>query len=123
MHSPPRKFQPLGWSGWLGTEGNALYMGQFGFFARMAPEELDYQRIIQLGWSTAGIQKSFYVLPEGFVVSSKAIGKHKKSHDLVIQEGKPLGTILRDFMHDVIEIDKQGGRIARTRSNSTLALS
>jgi DNA polymerase III epsilon subunit-like protein len=103
---------------WLDGHSSQLHIGQFGFTARMADEELAYQRIVQIGWVVGGAvagataeRKSMYVRPEGFTISPKAEGKHGKSQSLAEREGKALADVLRNFMSDVVDASEKGGRV------------
>ena len=88
---------------WIGGLNNELHIGDFGFFARMDRRELDYQRIVQIGYvfgdsssvhTTA--KQSMYVRPDGFTISEKAEGKHGKTQALVLAEGRPLTEVLEE---------------------------
>ena len=92
---------------------------EFGYYATIDEDNLNYQRIVQLGWVVSkvvvegelALSKEFLVKPEGFDISTKATGHHKINHSQAVEEGRPLRDVLEEFMRDVIDVHEQGGRV------------
>ncbi len=104
---------------WRDNAPNRGRVGRFTWYTLKDEADIHYGRLIQLGWvigptdSTTPVEvKTVFVKPASdFVVSSKATAFHKISHERVVQEGRPLGETLRDFMNDVVSVYQRGGRV------------
>ena len=80
---------------------------------------LQFARIVQIGWVTGPacidaptVHKTYYVEPEGFEVTEKATKFHKISNEILTLSGRPLESVLREFMADVKKVCDNGGKIA-----------
>ena len=89
--------------------------GQYGFYSICHPDDLN-ARIVQLGWAVGRTQdelvvKEHIVYPSDFVISERAAQYHGISHDIAMRHGRPLQEVLAEFMNDMIQVYRQGGRI------------
>ena len=104
---------------WLEDLSNAPHIGQFGFVTRMAREQTEYQRVVQIGWVVGDasehghtIKKCFYVQPVGFEISPKATERcHGVTQSLALREGRLLMDVLGEFVDDAVQIVENGGRL------------
>jgi hypothetical protein len=89
--------------------------GKYGHPCRFISDDLQKLRISQLGWvvgrfsNNSYIQKSMIVYPDGFEITSKASFTHGITNDNARCTGKPLQTILLQFLADVDVVFQQGG--------------
>jgi DNA polymerase III epsilon subunit-like protein len=100
---------------WVYRTGNKANVGQFGHYSLCHPDDFD-QRIVQIGWAVgslgqAAVVKERIVFPEGFCVSKKAFAKHGISQEEILKDGINLKTVLSEFLNDMVEVYKKGGRI------------
>ena len=94
------------------------HRGRFGWYTMDPPEDLQYQRIVELGWtlgtSTATdeevIVKVRLVQPDGFVISERGYEFHEISN-AEANAGASLSSVLKEFMDDVKTACAKGGRI------------
>ena len=69
--------------------------GVFGNYTLRSEEDLDFLRIVQLGWAAVGpvskkcVAKSYLVKPVGFVITDWATEIHKIAHDDALRNGSP----------------------------------
>lgn len=81
--------------------------GEFGNYTLRSEEDLDFLRIVQLGWAAVDpvskkcFPKSYLVRPVGFVITEGVTAIHKIAHDDALRKGRPLAEVLEDFMQDV----------------------
>ena len=101
---------------WLDGTPRKGRIGAFGWHTKN--DDVDFARIVQLGWAIGPadsasdvITKSHVVRPEGFNISSRAEKVHKISTDHAMREGRPLADVLEEFMHDVLNAVNKGGRV------------
>ena len=91
--------------------------GEFGLPTTADDDTLAFLRMIQLGWayvpigSSAPCVKSFLIKPDGFTVEASASYKHGITHELVVEPGKELGGVLREFMADLTALSGMGYRV------------
>jgi hypothetical protein len=91
--------------------------GKYGHACRFIDNDLQQLRISQLGWvvgrfsTNSCIQKEFTVYPDGFEITSKATLTHGITNEHARCTGKPLKTVLRQFLVDVEGVVQQGGRV------------
>jgi hypothetical protein len=91
--------------------------GKYGHPCRFIDNDLQKLRISQLGWvagrfsTNSYIQKALTVYPDGFEITSKATLTHGITNEHARCAGKPLQTVLRQFLVDVEGIVQQGGRV------------
>ena len=95
--------------------GNKGNIGQFGFYNLCAPEDLN-QRCVQLGWvmgqnERLDVKKEYLIQPTDYTVAEKATKFHKITH-AAGAGGRPLRDVLAEFIDDVRELLRRGGRIA-----------
>lgn len=100
---------------WVERRGNKGEYGQFGFYNLCHPEDFN-ARIVQIGWAVgtaAGpVRVSEHIVrPVGFCVSSKAAAYHGISQAKAESEGEALCDVLSNFMKDMVEVQRLGGRI------------
>ena len=104
---------------WLEEHCNRTYTGPFGFITTLAHNQLEYQRIVQVGWAIGkgtdhalSTRKCFYVRPEGFEISDKATEKcHGITQAQATQEGRSLTDVLQEFMEDASKVVENGGKL------------
>ena len=99
----------------VGTERKGR-IGPFGWYTNN--DDMSFARIVQLGWSIAGIDdnakiilKSSLIRPEDFQISDKANACHSITQENARQNGRPLAEVLEEFMRDISQAHSQGGRI------------
>ena len=100
---------------WTARSGNKGSVGQFGFYNLCHQEDFD-ARVVQIGWAIGKCSEPARVTerivrPDGFSVSNKAAAYHGISHARAAAEGESLRYVLSDFMRDMMEIQRVGGRI------------
>ena len=80
-------------------------------------EDLDFLRIVQLGWAAVDpvskecVAKSYLVKPVGFVITEGVTEIHKIAHDDALRNGSPLAEVLQEFMQDVRGTVERNGRV------------
>ena len=89
----------------------------FGHYNLCDAQDLD-SRVVQVGWAVAdvttngqNIVKERLIQPTGFVITAKAEKFHGISQERAVAEGFPLAQVLTEFMQDVRDIRRRGGRI------------
>jgi len=98
-------------------ENKKKHSGQFGWYAMDPPEQLRYQRIVELGWVVGAIDsnktvvKTRLVQPNGFCISDEARAFHGISNEDIIRNGMDLINVLEEFMADVKTACATNGRI------------
>ena len=91
--------------------------GEFGNYTLRSDEDLDFLRIVQLGWAAVDpvskkcVPKSYLVKPVGFVITVGVTEIHKIAHDDALRNGRPLAEVLQEFMQDVREAVERNGRV------------
>ncbi len=108
-------FFPAETHDWEDSKGNKGAIGQFGHYHLCKPKDFE-SRIVQLGWAIwkkdAPIQvKERLIRPDGFCISAKAERFHKISQSMAERDGLALKDVLAEFLGDVREVQKQGGRL------------
>ena len=104
---------------WRDNAPNRGRVGRFTWYTLKDEADIQYGRLIQLGWVIGPTDSptpvdvtTVLVKPtDDFLVSSKATAFHKISHEKVVQEGRPLRETLCDFMKDVVSVYERGGRV------------
>ena len=94
---------------WKIKGGHKGRWGQFGFYTLRSEDDLEHDRIIQIGWvigtaqaeSTPMISKEFLVKPEGFCISSKAKDYHGISNERAMADGIDLKAVLKELFEDI----------------------
>ena len=105
--------------GWPEGKDFKDLVGAFGFYTTRDKEQLDFSRVVQIGWIVGTtdlgdepwISKEYLVKPDGFEVSKKATDFHKIHHSQAVNEGLPLRDVLAEFMRDAADVAEQGGRV------------
>ena len=91
--------------------------GEFGNYTLRSEEDLDFLRIVQLGWAAVDpvskkcFPKSYLVKPVGFVITEGVTEIHKIAHDDALRKGRPLAEVLEEFMQDVRGAVERNGRV------------
>ena len=91
--------------------------GVFGNYTLRSEEDLDFLRIVQLGWAAVDpvskkcVAKSYLVKPVGFVITEGVTEIHKIAHDDALRNGSPLAEVLQEFMQDVRGTVERNGRV------------
>ena len=91
--------------------------GAFGNYTLRSEEDLDFLRIVQLGWAAVDpvskkcFPKSYLVKPVGFVITEGVTEIHKIAHDDALCKGSPLAEVLQEFMQDVRGAVERNGRV------------
>jgi len=104
---------------WIEEPNKKGRYGLFGCYTLTTPEELEFKRIVQIGWVIGALSeqvdfqvaKERNVRPDGFRISKKATKIHGLSHERAIREGVPLVDVLEELMGDVAAAYKRGGRV------------
>jgi DNA polymerase III epsilon subunit-like protein len=101
---------------WEVTRGQKGCVGQYGFFTRCNSNTLA-ARIVQIGWAfedsgaDTTCRQERLIRPDGFEISEKAAKYHGITHDCALRHGKPLASVLKEFMEDMVQICDRGGRV------------
>ena len=95
---------------------NKWRVGDFNWQTTLHEDELNRLRIVQLGWTATAADgkvtiKGYVVQPSNFIITPDATEKHNISHEKAVEKGRPLATVLREFMEDVSESMKRQGRV------------
>ena len=91
--------------------------GQYGHPCRFQASSLNQLRIVQLGWcicksiGQATVDKIRFVHPTDLKITKAAEMKHRITNDKLQQLGKPLRSVLEEFLHDVAAVVNMGGAI------------
>ena len=89
-------------------------IGEHGFYNICRPCDLE-ARVVQLGWAirdeTGTIVMERIVKPDGWDISAKAALYHGISQEEAVQKGADLAEVLREFMLDVRDVCRRGGRL------------
>jgi DNA polymerase III epsilon subunit-like protein len=97
--------------------GPEWIQGQYGHPCRFQSQCLEQLRIVQLGWciyKPTGqplSEKTQFVYPTDFEVTKVAQCKHRITNDQLRDSGKPLRSVLEEFLHDVLDIVNTGGSV------------
>jgi DNA polymerase III epsilon subunit-like protein len=90
-------------------------IGQFGHYSFCSPQKLE-ARMIQLGYAigrgpAVETRKERLIHPSGFTVSPCATQYHNIGQEKAVKEGLPLDLVLSEFMEDVHDVLRRGGRV------------
>ena len=103
---------------WTRKSGRELHLGQFGWHTFDNEDDLNFARIVQLGWvigesrRDANVtEKVSLVRPDAFQISAKAVAVHRISQDEAAQKGADIKDVLTEFVRDVSKACSQGARI------------
>ena len=104
---------------WLPEKHFGDYVGEFGFFTTRTDKQLDYARMVALGWGVGSfdsdgeleVSKERLVKPEGFQISAKAEGAHKIPQSKAVSAGLPLAEVLAELARDLFEAYDRGARL------------
>ena len=102
----------------IAKENKKGHLGQFGWYTMDPPEQLRYQRIVELGW-VVGVTEDYegtlvktrLVKPSGFRISDKARAFHGISNEEANSNGMDLADVLKEFMDDVRSACARNGRV------------
>ena len=100
---------------WETAGAPTIGIGQFGFYSVCRPADLEV-RIVQIGWAIRERTGSMHVKeriikPNDFSVSRKAGDYHGISHERALTCGIPLRHALDEFMEDISDVYKRGGKL------------
>ena len=91
--------------------------GNFGLQTKLDLDTIGPLRLIQLGWAFGDLpanspqSKARIVKPDGFQVHPDASAKHRITHELAVDEGRPLRDVLQEMLRDVLGAARRGGRV------------
>ena len=90
-------------------------IGQFGHYCFCTQQKLE-ARMIQLGWAighgpAVKTRKERTICPSGFTVSPNAAKYHNINQARAVAEGLPLDLVLSEFVEDVHDVLRRGGRV------------
>ena len=90
--------------------------GKYGFYCLCAPENIEYARIVQIGWSMGCVDgsptvKEYMVQPADFCVSDQAAAFHGIAHEMASSTGRPIREVLQEMLADVRTCMQLGGRV------------
>ncbi len=94
-------------------------IGNHGFYALIDERNLEFARIVQLGWvigcsdegQQAHVAKERLVKPDGFEIAPRASAYHGITHQRAMEEGQALRGVLEEFLGDVAAAVERGGRV------------
>ena len=91
-------------------------IGPFGWYT--VNDDVPLARIVQLGWAVGDasvdaeiVVKSALIQPRGFEIAEKAIAHHHITQDIALEHGRPLASVLEEFMRDVSQACSRGVRV------------
>ena len=92
-------------------------VGRFGHWSADLGDGYEELRVVQVGWCCGrfgGGQptvKQRLVKPDGFAIDPAATAKHGISHARALAEGCQLADVMAEFLHDLTNASKEGGRL------------
>ena len=101
---------------WLENTQRKGRIGPFGWYT--SNDDVEFARIVQLGWAIATASrdaevtsKGYFVQPKDFEIAERAKACHGITQEHALQQGRPLINVLEEFMHDVLQAVSKGGRL------------
>ena len=91
--------------------------GQYGHPCRFQSSSLKQLRMVQLGWCIHGpaghalLEKKRFVYPTDFEITKAAQCKHLITNEQLRDSGKPLRSVLEEFLREVAEVVNMGGTV------------
>ena len=91
--------------------------GKFGHWSADLGDACVNMRVVQVGWSFGRVglgqptTKQHVVTPDGFRIDAQAAAKHGITNERAIASGRCLVEVLAEFIEDVTEVLRNGGRL------------
>jgi hypothetical protein len=100
---------------------------RFGYYALIDERNIQFQRVIQLGWAIGLVGKppdvvKYLVQPSGFEIAPQAMEHHGIKQAEAFADGRQLKCVLQEFMTAAAAQHRQGARLVAHRFEVVAAI-